>query len=110
MNPPNFRAAYCARHHCAESAFERRIFWRGLYRHAVPLALLLRLFSPAFFRPDAELITRLAGAGSLAEVNEDIDSYEYGNRVRSNWLRTGFLIRLNSARIRAMARQCIPGA
>jgi hypothetical protein len=75
----------------------------------VPLALFLRLFAPDFFRPDFELITRLAGAVSLAEVSEDIESYEYGNRVRSNWLRTGFMIRLNSARIRAMARQCLPG-
>lgn len=105
--PTDFRTAFCAQARCAGPAFERALFWRGLYRHAMPLALFLRLTAPGFFREDEEFIRWLAGDGSLAEVEEDIERFQYGNRVRAHWLRTGLRIHLDPARIWALAQRCL---
>lgn len=105
--PPDFRSAFCARMRCAAPAFERTVFWRGLYRHAVPLALILRLTTPGFFRADEEFIRWLGGDGCLAEVEEDLERFRYGNRVRSHWLRTGCRIHVNPQRIWELAKRCL---
>lgn len=98
-----FRAAFCRRMGCGEAGFERALFWRGLYRHALPVAWVLRVFSPRFFREDLDFIRHLGTDATMSEVNEDIDRYLYGNRVRRHWLRTGFNIRLDHHRIAALA-------
>jgi hypothetical protein len=82
------------------------LFWRGLYRHAIPFALLIRMFAPRFFREDLDFIRYLAGDGSMEDVHEDIDRFEYGNRVRSHWFRTGLRIHINPTRIAALAASC----
>lgn len=105
----NFRTAFCRRTQCQDTRFERALFWRGLYRHAIPLALFIRLFAPRFFRDDLDFIRFLAADTSMEDVAEDIDRFEYGNRVRRHWLRTGLRIRLNSARVAALAAKCLPG-
>ena len=110
MTPPDFRTAFCAQMGCADSAFERALFWRGLYRHAVPLAFFLRLTVPGFFREDEEFIRWVGRDGSLAEVETDLERFRYGNRVRAHWLRTGCRIHLNPARIWALARRCLASA
>jgi hypothetical protein len=108
MKQINLRMAFCAQARCRESAFERAFFWRGLYRHAVPLAFFIRLLAPAFFREDQEFIRWLGGDHSLAEVMEDIDRFEYGNRVRHHWLRTGCRIQISPERVAALARRYLP--
>lgn len=104
MNRMTICSRFCAQRDCAESTFERRFFWLGLYRHAVPLAVLIQLFFPAFFRDDRTFIQYVGGDADLGEVREDISRFEYGNLVRQHWLRTGLRIRVNSARIAALAR------
>lgn len=103
------RSAFCAQAKCPESAFGRRFFWRGLYRHAVPLAALIQLFAPGFFRDDRAFIEYVGGDVSLGELREDIARFEYGNVVRQHWLRTGLRIRVNSARVEALAQGCVAG-
>lgn len=108
MSSVNFQSAFCTRYRCLEADFERQVFWRGLYRHAVPLAVMLRWFAPRFFHVDVEFIRWLAGAVTMSDIREDLQDFEYRNRVNPQWLRTGFLIRLSPARIKALARQCLP--
>lgn len=105
--PGNFRTTFCAEIRCVDSAFERALFWRGLYRHAVPLAFFIRLVWPAFFRDDKDFIQRLGGDRSLDEIAEDIDRFQYENRVRSHWLRTGLCIHLAPHRVATLARRCL---
>lgn len=105
--PRTFRVAFCARAQCEDSAFEGTLFWRGLYRHAVPLAFLIRCVAPRFFRDDDELIRQLGRDRSIEEIADDIEHFEYGNRVRPHWLRTGLRIHLNPQRIEALARRCL---
>ncbi len=102
-NRPTFRTAFCQRAHCDDSRYERALFWRGLYRHAIPFAFLIRMVAPRFFRDDFDFIRYLASDATMEEVNEDIDRFEYGNRVRRHWFRTGLRIHLNPVRVAALA-------
>ena len=104
---PNFRTEFCRHTGSSDSAFERSLFWRGLYWHAIPFAFLIRLVAPRFFRDDFDFIRYLGDDASMVEVNEDIDRFEYGNRVRRHWLRTGLRLHLSPARIAALASNCL---
>ena len=106
MKSVNFRDAFCTRYRCADSDFERMFFRRALYRHAFPLAVVIRWCLPRFFRADTEFIQWVGRAVSLAEVRTELADFEYSNWVSPHWLRTGFLIRLNSSRVKALARLC----
>lgn len=105
--PSSFRTAYCQRVRCEESSFEGALFWRGLYRHAVPIAVVIRAFSRDFFRDDLQFIRHVGSDSSMAEIAEDVERFEYGNRVRRHWLRTGLRIHLSPARIRKLAAKCL---
>jgi hypothetical protein len=105
VKPNTFRSAFCAHTGCADASFERRLFWRSLYRHALPVAFLVRLFNPSFFRDDDEFIRWVGGDSSLSEVAEDVARFQYGNWVRRHWLRTGLRLQLDPERITALARR-----
>ena len=100
---PNFRTVFCERTHCDDLSFEQALFWRGLYRHAIPFAFVIRFVAPRFFRDDLDFIRFLGVDATMEEIREDIDRFEYGNRVRRHWLRTGLRIHLDSARIERLA-------
>lgn len=107
--PPDFRTAFCTMARCPDLAFERAVFWHSLHRHAVPLAWLLRWLRPAFFREDDQLIQQVGRDRSLEEVAEDIEHFQYGNRVHSHWLRTGLRMHIAPQRLAALARRCLAG-
>jgi hypothetical protein len=104
MSFKSFQDAFCERYHCSSSGFERSLFWRCLYPHAVPLAYLIRLFRPDFFKADFLLIQYVASDLTVSEVNGDLDRFDYGNHVQRNWLRTGLRIRICSERVAALAK------
>lgn len=101
--PLNFRTSFCLRTRCADADFETALFWRGLYRHAIPFAFLIWWVAPRFFRDDLELIRYLGADATMEEIEEDIDRFHYGNQVRRHWFRTGLRIHLNPARMAALA-------
>jgi hypothetical protein len=107
MKSVNLRDAFCTRYRCAESDFERMFFRRAVYRHALPLAMVIRWWLPRFFRRDADFIQWVGRAVNLADVRTELSDFEYGNWVSPHWLRTGFLIRLNPTRVKALAKQCL---
>jgi len=43
----------------------------------------------------------------LAEVDTDIDRFEYGNRIRKHWLRTGLRIRMCGVKAMAVAEELL---
>jgi hypothetical protein len=94
-------------HCCADASFERALFWRGLYRHAIPLAVFIRWFNPEFFHDDDELIHRLGRDTTMDEVRDDLEHFEYGNRVRRHWLRTGLCIHVSPKRLARLANRCM---
>jgi hypothetical protein len=64
----SFREAVCQHFRCAPEAYERTVFRRCLYRHAVWPALLLHQFSPDYFRLDFELIRVVASMTDTEQV------------------------------------------
>lgn len=104
----SLRSGFCARHHCSESAFEREFLRRALYRHATPFAGVLRRVWPGFFHLDTEFIGWIGQSDDLADVRVEIDNFEYRNRTTWSWLRTGLMMRLDCARVLALASDCLP--
>jgi len=105
MRPQNFQEAFCKARKCSPARFEQSLFWRCVYPHAIPLAFLIRIVAPSFFRDDGVFIQHLASDIDLAEVDADIDRFEYGNRIRKHWLRTGLRIRMCGVKAMAVAEE-----
>lgn len=84
------------------------MFWRGLFRHALPLALLIRRFNPEFFAEDLDLI-REVGATTSQELFKNEINYFFGRNLRDrNWLRSTFRIRVSGNRLIRMRRRLLP--
>src|SRR5689334_16134084 len=66
---PTFAELYCRRHQCSPVEFGRRVFWRTLHRHAMPVAPLLLLGN--YFESDRSLLEACGRATSLAQVQEE---------------------------------------
>jgi hypothetical protein len=102
------QASFCARHHCPESEFERRFLRLALYRHALPFAGVLRLLWPRFFHLDDEFIGWIGQSEDLEDVWAEIEKFEFRNRTTWGWIRTGLKMRLNCARVLALAEGYLP--
>lgn len=109
MSGRTLRETFCQHHKCAPADFERKVFWRCLYRHAVPLASVLRALDPAFFEEDATMIRQVGFATDLREVDASLKDYHYVNHARRHWLRTGLRIRVSGRRVRHLAEQVFAG-
>ncbi|MEN9663573.1 MAG: hypothetical protein RL324_2522 [Verrucomicrobiota bacterium] len=90
----------------ARKRAERRLFWKGLYPHAVPLAPFLMILRPGHFNADRELIHGLANATSPQQFREEISDYLL-NPVNSGWLRGQFRLRVSTRRVERFARLCL---
>jgi len=95
--------AFCARYHCSASEFPERAFRLCLYSHAVPVAQVLCKVTPGFFRDDRRLIEQLGLGQNMEEVRASLSDFQYVNRARPHWLRTGLKIRLSGRKVRQLA-------
>lgn len=97
--PPSFKEAYCAHFDCPPERYEESLFWRAIFRHAVPLALIIRRFDPDFFHEDLDLIREVGAMSSQAIFRNEIN-YFYGRNLRDKrWLRTGLRVRISGNRM-----------
>lgn len=99
MRTPTFQDRYCAAHHCTPPEFCRRVFWRSLHRHALPLALV----HPDFFVADRELIELAGRVRTMHELHGEIRDYLVDRRVHT-WWRGRAHVRVSTRRLRALAR------
>jgi hypothetical protein len=67
---PTFADLYCRRNNCPPPAFRRRIFWRTLPWHMLPIAPLW-LMSGAF-KSDRGLIDACARATCMEEIHAEL--------------------------------------
>ena len=65
-----FEEKFCAAHRCTEQEFSRRIFWKCLHRHAVPVAPLILALHPRYFTAERELIGQIRRAEKMTDVWE----------------------------------------
>jgi hypothetical protein len=105
----DFQALFCERFACSAEEFEELLFWRCLYRHALPLAAVLRRTQPTFFTEDFSFLRELRRVNSTSEVVGELNRF-YGRNVRDrSWLRKSCHIRVSGKRVlrlyRTLARQ-----
>src|ERR1043165_1650951 len=82
MWPKTFRESFCERFGCPPEAFERRVFWRCLYRRSLPLSLVVYLVNRNYFALDLQTIKQLGVARSLQEFRGELESFRYEYRMR----------------------------
>jgi hypothetical protein len=99
----DFRAAFCERYRCSMEDFDRRVFWKCLYRHALPLAAFLCWTNREFFQPDIDLIHSLASTTTFSEVRAEASFIRHDQRMQSGFLRGTLRIRISGRRLAALA-------
>jgi hypothetical protein len=101
----DFRTLYCQQTGCAPERFERHVFWRVLYPHAVLLALPVRLLMPNFFRLDFETIDRVGQTFDGLEFGRDLDRYKFLSGGLHSVLRSLFLVRISGRKLMRLRRK-----
>ncbi len=94
-----FRELYCAAERCRDDEFVPHIFWRCLYRQALPIAGLILLVHPDYFAPDRDLITFAGRTTSLRQFNEEVRDFVKDRRNRG-WWRASLRVRVSAHRLR----------
>lgn len=108
MWPTDFKTAYCQRFHCDSNRFEQSVFRRALFRHALPVAWLLRLRNPDFFREDLDFIHEVGALQDPDLFRQEVN-YFYGRNLRDRgWLRTLLRIRVSGKRLMRIRRRLFP--
>ena len=102
-----FEQVYCERHNCTPRQFQRKLFARGMYLHARPFALFIRLVNARFFAADDSLVRSVAQATTMRAVREEVRDYFWDSENR-NWLRQVLKIRVSGQRIKNLAREYLP--
>ena len=103
--PGSFKAAFCECFGCAVEAFQETLFWKCVRPALRPVASLVRLLSPRFFRPDLEYLgqvgetTTWEGFWTLAtRIHEDL-------ALNHGLLRKGLHLRISGSRLIELYRE-----
>lgn len=104
-----FEEKFCAAERCSAEEFPRRVFWKCLHRHAVPLAAVLIVIRPNYFAIDRELIGEIRSAQRMHDVWEEIQEYFVSPRYQG-WLRKRANVRISAKRLIALARRHLPSS
>ena len=80
-------------------AYEDKVFWRSLHLHSIPLAFLIYLRNPMFFREDFEFLHEIGGVDDPDTFKSELNRF-HGRNVRDkSWLRRTFSIRISGKRL-----------
>jgi hypothetical protein len=105
MWPNDFRKQFATYAHCAPEQFTSKVFWRVLYFHAIPVACLIRLVVPDFFRLDLETIERVGQTENGREFTRDLDRFRYLNGEKHSLLRSLLFIRISGKKLVRLRRK-----
>jgi hypothetical protein len=105
--PLTFKQAFCTRFACTQEQYESAVFWRVVFRHALPLAWFIRRVSPGFFAEDLDLI-REVGEITNPEIFKNEVNYFHGRNIRhKSWIRTVLRVRVSGGRLLKLRRQIL---
>jgi hypothetical protein len=83
----------------AGEQFERKLFYKCLFRHALPLAWLLQKCDRDFFREDFEMLRDVASARNTDEVICEVNRFFGRNARDKSFLRTVLFLRVSGKRV-----------
>ena len=99
-----FRQLFSQKSGTDADQFERKLFYKCLFRHAVPFAWLLKKMNPDFFREDFEMLRDVATARNTEEVICELNRF-YGRNARDkSFLRPLFYLRISGKRVLRLYR------
>jgi hypothetical protein len=102
-----FRQLFSEKWGVDPAEFERRLFRKCLFRHALPFARLIEKLDSDFFKEDYEMLRDVASARSTEEVICEANRFFGRNaRDRSFW-RTTFYLRISGKRVLNVYRSLI---
>lgn len=107
MWPKTFRESYCERFNCPPEDYERRVFWRCLYRRSLPLSLLVYLFRRDHFNLDLQTIRQLGVCRSSREFRDELEAFRYEYQMQGGILRN-LRVRISGKRLIQLLRQVVP--
>jgi hypothetical protein len=107
MWPKNFRDSFCERFNCPPEAYEKRVFWRCLYRRSLPLAAVVYALKPKFFELDFQTIRQLGVTRSSQEFRAELETFRYEYRMNGGFLRQ-LRLRISGKRMIALLRDVAP--
>ncbi len=102
-----FRQLFCEKYRCAPEAYDRKVFWRCLYRPTFPFAGLLYLVYPDFFTEDFKVIRLVGHTTTFKEFKTEIDIFYHNIRHSGGWLQHDFRIRISGSRLIALRGKCL---
>ena len=100
-----FRNLFANYADCNPDEVDRKIFWRVIYLHAIPAALIIRIFAPHYFRLDLETIDRVCQTMDGREFARDLDRYRFLNGEAHSLMRSFFLIRISGKKLIHLRRK-----
>jgi hypothetical protein len=103
----DFRHLFSGKYGVSPEQFERKLFRRCLFRHALPFAWFLQRCDPDFFREDYEMLRDVATARNTEEVICEVNRFFGRNARDKNILRTAFYFRVSGKRVLKLYRQLI---
>src|SRR5579871_3569124 len=103
----SFEEIFCECHHCTPLRFRRRVFWRTLHRHALPVAPLFLMGD--HFLSDFELIAQSGRAQTMRAIRDECEAHRY-HPLSHGWLRDRLDIRVSSHLLQDLAKEYLPGS
>ncbi len=96
---PSFCEAYCARHGGSPADFERATFRHSLPVLKRPLAGLVALWKPGFFKDDHEAIRRLGATRGRDHFRAELNDLHYITQRDGGWLRRRLGLHVSLSRL-----------
>jgi len=102
-----FRESFCERFGCPPEEYEKRVFWKCLYRRSLPLAVLVHMFKRPFFNLDLQTIRQIGFARNTQEFRTELENFRYDYRMQGGLLRL-LRVRVSGKRLMALLRSVAP--
>jgi hypothetical protein len=94
-----FRQLFSEKRGLDAEQFERKLFYKCLFRHALPFAWLLQKCDKDFFHEDFGMLRDVASARNTDEVICEVNRF-YGRNARDkSFLRTVLFLRVSGKRV-----------
>jgi hypothetical protein len=106
-----FKEAACERFNCSQERYEHRLFWYGLHRLALPVAVFIRWLDREFFldlfQEDFDFLREIGSVKDPEVFQVELDRF-YGRNVRDKgWIRGTLSIRVSGKRLRRLKRRLL---
>lgn len=102
------REAFCAVYRCRPEKFEKKVFWKGIYRHAWLPAHWMWWVERDFFADDLGAISSIGDARSEPELQRGIDDLENLALVERSIRRGTLKIRVSGTRLVRLLQPLVP--